>query len=213
METPYAEQLKRKQAEAMRQLGALGPVRPILGMKEPLHYRHKVIASFAQDARGVLYAGLYAQGSHHVVPVEDCALQDTRANALLRTVVMLAKECKWHAYEEDRREGLLRHVLIRTSWKRPEAMVTLVTSQPTLPGGKYFAARLRTLCPEVQTLTQSVNARATSVVLGAQPRVLYGPGFIEDALCGMTFRLSPTAFYQVNPAQAEVLYKQAAAFA
>ena len=47
--------------------------------------------------------------------------------------------------------------------------------------------------------------------MGEEFHTLYGPGWIEDTLCGLTFRLSPRSFYQVNHEQAQRLYALAIA--
>ncbi len=70
-------------------------------------------------------------------------------------------------------------------------------------------AALRKAAPWVTTVVHNCNPRRTSAVLGRDVRVLYGPGHILDTLCGLRFSISASSFYQVNPAQTEVLYRKA----
>ena len=206
---PYSDQLARKQALARRLLGKFGPVQPALGMEDPWRYRCKVTASFATDPRRGLVCGLYAQGSRRVLPTADCPLQNRQAEQAIQAVLQAARECRYTAYDSVRRTGLLRHVQVRQGLFTGQQMVTLVTGPDILPGSRHFTARLRELCPGVTTLVQSVNPHPTSMVLGEKCRTLFGPGFIEDTLCGLRFRISPLSFYQVNPRQTQRLYELA----
>ena len=94
-----------------------------------------------------------------------------------------------------------------------EVLAVLVTASPVLPGARAFAARVRELCPAIVTLAQNVNPRPGSAVLGEREKILYGRGYIEDTLCGVRFRISPSSFYQINPVQTQVLYSAAIAAA
>ena len=90
-----------------------------------------------------------------------------------------------------------------------EVLVTLVTNGQQFPGAKSFCRELVRRCPFITTVVQNINERQTNVVLGQREQVLYGPGFILDKLCGLSFRISSQSFYQVNSVQTEVLYRQA----
>ena len=89
----------------------------------------------------------------------------------------------------------------------------LVLGSPILPSKNNFVKALRGLHPEISTVVLNVNDKKTSMVLGERESVIYGKGYIEDTLCGCTFRISPKSFYQVNPVQTEVLYQKAVAYA
>ena len=207
--TPYREQLARKQKTVEKLLQPYGKVEPILGMKQPEHYRHKVHAVYAYDKRRGVYHGNYEEKTHRVVRVESCLLENEKADAIFGTIDELAKSFKIRAYDEDTGYGLLRHVLIRTGAKTGQIMVVLVTRSPIFPSKNNFVKALRAVHPEISTVVLNVNERKTSMVLGARNITLYGKGYIEDELCGCRFRISPTSFYQINPAQTEKLYKTA----
>ena len=210
---PYPDQLKRKQQLEQRLLGRFAPVSPVLGQAEPWHYRNKAIATFATGPRGRLTCGIYAAGTHRVLPYTDCLLQDTVINQTIAAVLEAARACRWPAFEEDHGTGLLRHVLVRRGKTSGQVLVVLVTAQENLPGSRNFVKALREKAPWVTSVVQNCNPRRTSAVLGSDVRTLYGPGKITDTLCGLQFAISPRSFYQVNPEQTEVLYAKAIEFA
>ena len=123
---PYPDQLKRKQQLEQRLLGRFAPVSPVLGQAEPWHYRNKAIATFATGPRGRLTCGIYAAGTHRVLPYTDCLLQDTVINQTIAAVLEAARACRWPAFEEDRGTGLLRHVLVRRGKTSGQVLVVLV---------------------------------------------------------------------------------------
>ena len=204
---PYREQLAKKQARLQELLGGFAPVKAVQGMAEPLHYRNKAIASFATQ-RGKLVCGLYAEGTHRVLPGADCLLQEEILNKTLAAVLDAARACRWTAYDEDRGTGLLRHTVLRSSCGG-KVLVTLVTPGPDLPGSKNFCTALRKKAPWVVSIVQNINPTRSSAVLGSREKTLYGPGFVLDTLCGTQFAISSRSFYQVNRTQTEVLYKKA----
>ena len=214
LSVPYAGQLAAKQRRAEQLFAPLAPVAPILGAADPWHYRNKAIASFAEQ-RGRLTAGIYAAGTHRVLPLPEsgCLLQAPILDRTIAAVVQTARALRWPAYKEDQGTGLLRHVLVRWGHATNQVLVVLVTAADRLPGSRQFVAALRRAAPWVTTVVHNCNPRRTSAVLGRQVRVLYGPGQIEDTLCGLTFALSAGSFYQVNPAQTERLYDRALAYA
>ena len=204
---PYREQLAKKQARLQELLGGFAPVKAVQGMAEPLHYRNKAIASFATQ-RGKLVCGLYAEGTHRVLPGADCLLQEEILNKTLAAVLDAARACRWTAYDEDRGTGFLRHTVLRSSCSG-KVLVTLVTPGPDLPGSKNFCTALRKKAPWVVSIVQNINPTRSSAVLGSREKTLYGLGFVLDTLCGTQFAISSRSFYQVNRTQTEVLYKKA----
>jgi len=206
---PYEEQLKIKETQVRQLLAPFCKVHPIAGMKNPYHYRNKAHAVFSHDKKGNAVSGVYQKGTHIVVPVERCMIEDEKADEIIGSIRGLLKSFKIRTYDEDTGYGLLRHVLVRRGFASGEILVVLVTASPVFPSKNNFVKALRKLHPEITTIVQNVNGRGTSMVLGNQEKTLYGKGYIEDILCGYTFRISPKSFYQVNPAQTEILYKKA----
>ena len=205
----YRQQLTHKQALVEKLLAPYCPVEPILGMTNPFHYRNKVHAALGVDKRGLPLSGVYAAGTHRIVPVKRCLIEDERASRIIQTIVELLPAFKLRVYNEYTGRGFLRHVLIRTGWHTGEILVVLVASSLEFPGKRAFVAELRQRHPEITSLVLNQNDRHTSMVLGRRETVLFGPGYLEDMLCGKRFRISPQSFYQVNAQQAEVLYQTA----
>lgn len=206
---PYQEQLKKKEKNVRKLLGQFGKVYPIQGMAHPYHYRNKVHAVFARDRKGNPVSGVYEKGTHRVVPVENCMIEDQTADRIIGSVRGLLKSFKIKVYDEDTGYGLLRHVLVKRGFATGEVMVVLVTASPVFPSKNNFVKALRRLHPEITTVIQNVNDRGTSMVLGKRDIVLYGKGYIEDVLCGCRFRISAQSFYQINSVQTEKLYAKA----
>ena len=209
----YAEQLKKKQEDIQKLLGKFGKVSPILGMENPCNYRNKVHHAFGTDRKGNVISGSYAEGTHRIIQTDQCMLEDAKSQEIIRTVRSMLKSFKIQVYEEDKGYGLLRHVLVRRGFSTGEIMVVLITASPVFPSKNNFVKALRQKHPEITTVVQNINDRKTSMVLGQRSVTLYGPGFIKDTLCGLSFRISPDSFYQVNPVQTERLYSTAIDFA
>lgn len=209
----YQEQLKRKQKQEEKLLGRFCKVNPIIGMDQPYYYRNKVHAVFGRDRKGNIISGTYREGTHQVVAVEDCLIEDEKSQEIIRTIRGMLKSFKMKTYDEDTGYGLLRHVLVRRGFTTGEIMVVLVLGSPILPSKNNFVKALRKEHPEITTVVLNVNDKKTSMVLGEKEKTIYGPGYIRDVLCGCTFRISPKSFYQVNPVQTEVLYQTAIRFA
>ena len=146
---------------------------------------------------------------HKVVAIEECQIQNQKANQIIHTLKELAKSFKIKIYNEDTEYGLLRHVLIRTGKFTGEIMVVLVVTSPVFPSKNNFVKALRKAHPQISTVVLNINDKHTSMVLGERNIVLYGKGYIEDELCGCRFKISPSSFYQVNPVQTEILYRKA----
>lgn len=208
---PYPLQLERKQEEVVELFAGFPEARiePIIGMEEPLHFRNKILTPFASGKKGRIIHGLYRKHSHRVIEHDDCLVVDERAQPILDTIAKLMPSFKMRPYDEDRREGLLRHVLIRTSRTTGEIMVTLVCTRSRFPSQKTFVKVLRERCPEISTVVLNVNSRVTNVVLGEEEHVLFGRGWISDELLGYRFRISSQSFFQTNPLQTERLYAAA----
>lgn len=209
----YAEQLGFKQRKTERLLGEFGRVEPIIGMAEPYHYRNKVQAAFATARNGKIISGVYQSGTHSIVCVDSCLTEDRKADEIIVSVRNMLRSFKIQPYDERSGSGTLRHVLVKRGFKTNQIMVVLVTAGPIFPAKNNFVKALRKEHPDITTIVHNINPYQTSLVLGERENVLYGTGKIEDELCGLTFRISPRSFYQINPAQTEVLYNTAMEYA
>lgn len=211
----YEEELtfkKNRVEEAIRRIGGLEiAAETIHGAASPHRYRNKVQFPVAPGPEGP-NIGFYRARSHQVTDVADCLLQPTAAARLRQGVKDWMEEYTIPPYDETAHKGLIRHVYVRTNQKG-EALCALVVNGETIPHQEALVHRLRQAEPKLTGLVLSVNREKTNVILGKTFRTLWGRDYLEDSLCGLTFRLSTPSFYQVNREQAEVLYRRAVEFA
>ena len=203
----YEDELLDKYLVEEQYLSRFAPVSPILPSPVINGYRCKIQAVCGEE-NGRFVTGIYRRGSHRLIPVRSCMLEDSRAEGILQTLRSLATRFHLRPYDEDRGTGHLRHVLIRCSGYYDEALVVLVASSYDIPAASDLAAALHQKHPAVKSVSIVVNTERTSLVIpeGAKEKVIYGRGFIMDRLCGLDFRISGVSFYQVNPRQAQNLY-------
>ncbi|OUO89742.1 23S rRNA (uracil(1939)-C(5))-methyltransferase RlmD [Gordonibacter sp. An230] len=163
----------------------------------------------AEAPRREVLCGMYASGSHRIVPTDGCLIENEEAKRIIRAIRDLMGRFGLTPYDEDAHAGFLRHAVVRVGHESGEVLVTLVTNGREFPASRAFCRELVRRCPAVTTIVQNVNERRTNVILGQREQRLYGPGFILDTLCGLSFRISSQSFYQVNAVQTEVLYETA----
>ena len=209
----YQAQLKYKTKRVKEALTRIAKVKtkvlPCIGMDNPYNYRNKIQVPFNKDKNGKVKFGFYKENSHIIMPIKECAIEDKRAAPILWDIKLLLEEMNIPVYNEDSGKGILRYVLIRTSHHYKELMVVLVTTVLNFPGQRNFINELVNRHPEITTIVENVNNRHTNVILGNQEKVLFGPGHIKDDILGLTFEISASSFFQVNPVQVEKLYSSA----
>ncbi|MFQ9179798.1 MAG: 23S rRNA (uracil(1939)-C(5))-methyltransferase RlmD [Eggerthella lenta] len=224
-------------AELFADVADASALRPILGMDEPYYYRNKVVSPYApgrklqgsanaragKGATRAAAATASAPRSRAARSSAACTRPDRTASspptavssrtkrpsassALIRD---LMPRFSIEPYREDSGTGFLRHAVVRVGHTSGEILVTLVTNGRAFPASRAFCRELVRRCPRITSVVQNVNERQTNVILGEREQTLYGPGFILDKLCGLSFRISSQSFYQVNAVQTEVLYERA----
>ena len=203
---PYSEQLLHKQRQLVSLLGEFCHVNDIIGMDDPTHYRNKVCAAFGLDRQRHIISGIYQTGSHSIIPVDECMIEDKIADGIIVDIRNMLRSFKIQAFDERTGTGWLRHVLVRRGFQSGQVMVVLVAVSPIFKLQKPFLKKLTELHPEITTVVLNINDRFGPVVLGSREKVLLGDGYIEDSLLGLCFRISPRSFYQINPVQTEKLY-------
>ena len=185
---------------------------PLGGMETPFHYRNKAQYPVGTDKDGNLIAGFYAGRTHQIIPNLDCALGDLINKEILEKILAFMKKYKIAAYNEETGKGLVRHILIRKGFTTKEIMVCLVINGNKLPHSDELAAVLSKI-PGMTSITYSINKENTNVIMGKEIREIWGEPFISDYIGNVKYQISPLSFYQVNPAQTEVLYGQALEYA
>lgn len=211
----YAEELRAKRQRVADALERVGGVRlelpPVLGAVCPERYRNKVQFPVGKGRHG-LAVGYYRPRSHDVLDVEDCLLQPvavTRARALFKKWM---EDEQMPPYDERTGKGLIRHFYVRTN-QAGELLCCVVANGRTLPREETLVERMRSGLPALAGIVLNINTRDTNVILGQEYRVLWGNDWLEEILCGFTFRLSIPSFFQVNRDQTERLYSTALEFA
>ena len=213
----YAAELRAKQEsvlDAFRRIGGLEvPVLDILPSPEVDRYRNKVQFPVGVDKNGVPCIGFYAGRTHRIVPCPDCKLQPSVLNEIGNALCAFFAQQGIRPYDEQSGKGLVRHIFLRRGAHSGQIMVCLVCTRAKLPHAEQLCTALREQFPAISTILLNVNAKNTNVILGSENHILYGPGYIEDTLCGVPVRLGPLSFYQVNTLAAERLYGVAAQYA
>lgn len=188
-------------------LDELVDVKPTLGMAEPWQYRNKAQVPIGGKT-GELYTGFYRRRSHDIIPLTDYRIQSKTIDDTLQKVIAVLNKYEISAYDERTHRGLIRHVIVREGYHTEEQMVILVVNAKQLPHEAEIIKDLKTALPQLTSLVLNQNTKRTNVILGRNERILFGNPYYTDKLCGLTFRISPQSFYQVNSAQTEVLYDQ-----
>ena len=213
----YAAELRAKQEsvlDAFRRIGGLEvPVLNILPSPDVDRYRNKVQFPVGVDKNGVPCIGFYAGRTHRIVPCPDCKLQPSVLNEIGNALCAFFAQQGIRPYDEQSGKGLVRHIFLRRGAHSGQIMVCLVCTRAKLPHAEQLCTALRGQFPAISTILLNVNAKNTNVILGSENHILYGPGYIEDTLCGVPVRLGPLSFYQVNTLAAERLYGVAAQYA
>ncbi|OMF47034.1 23S rRNA (uracil(1939)-C(5))-methyltransferase RlmD [Paenibacillus peoriae] len=187
-------------------------VHPTLGMSEPWRYRNKAQVPIGVTEGG-LVGGFYARGSHRIVDMNTCLIQDERNDEVVARVKEIGRMLGISAYNEETGRGLLRHVVVKTAFRTGEMMLVLVTNGRDIPHADAWIGSIREHIPHVASICQNVNTKRTNVIFGDETRVLWGRDVIYDYIGNVQFAISARSFYQVNPVQTEVLYSKTVEYA
>ncbi len=239
MQLDYAKQLEFKAQKVKNNLDRIGGCRdyifrPIIGTKSdgigaPLHYRNKTQYPVGRSRDGRVITGFYAGRTHYIVESEDCPVAPAENAAILSTIRSFIEREGLSVYDEETGKGLVRHVLIRNGFATGQIMVCLVINGFALAAGsaagcenasddgdtpeKRFVRELLAVQPRIASICLNINRERTNVILGQTCINLYGTDYIEDKIGGLTFRISPLSFFQVNSLQTEKLYGKALEYA
>ncbi len=214
LDISYKEELKIKKDYVTRLFKKVNYTKDfeIIGNDYEYNYRNKAQMAFKLSQTRNVVSGIFQEKTKSIITVEDCPIHAVAINEVLRSVNTALTKCKIEPVGKSKK-GLVKFVLVRYGFTSNQIMVVLVTNSDIFPGRSNFVKELLKLSPNITTIVQNVNQRDTTIVLGDKERVLYGSGYIVDKLCGLTFKISPKSFYQINPMQTEKLYNEAISMA
>ncbi len=201
-------ELKRRYVQnAFRKVGLFDvEVESVRHADSVVGYRNKAQYPVQKGKDGKIYAGFYANASHRIVPADDCRLQPRIFGEIVAFLCDFANRHHISAYDEESGKGLLRHIYLRQGVKTGEIMLCPVLTADRLPAERELIEAVVRRFPQIRSIMININAENTNVVLGEWYRLLWGREWIEDVLCGLTFRITPQSFYQVNHDACELLY-------
>ena len=210
----YAEETRLKAdrvRDALTRIGGWDPG-PLSILAAPTceGYRNKAQYPVAA-VEGVPEAGFFRARTHQLIPVCRCRIQSDRADRIRAAVLDWMRQQQVPAYDEATHTGCVRHIFVRTGMKTGQTLLCLVVNGRSVPRSDLLPDYVLRAEPTVKTVVLNFNSRPGNAILGETFKAIYGDGTIEDTLCGLTFRLSPRSFYQVNRDQAERLYEAAIA--
>lgn len=184
-------------------------VKETIGMEKPYYYRNKLQYPLGIDNNGNAVMGVFAQRSHRVIQTEKCLIQNEMIQEIATGIFNFIKEKNVPVYNEVKRNGQIRHLVLRIGLKTNEVMVTIVSNEEEIKCEKELVDFIKEKYKNVKTIVKNINSSSTNVILGKKNVILFGNGYIYDELLGFKFKISPMSFYQVNPIQTEILYSKA----
>lgn len=214
----YAAELRAKEQivrDAFERLGGIDLSRvdflPIAASEDCERYRNKLQMPLGKTDSGII-SGFYSERSHRIVPIEECKLQPKIFSEIIMFIKKRVKELKISVYNEEKNEGVLRHIYLRRGHYSGEICVVLVARRK-VPEFQRLAREIVGKFPEITGVVLNLNPDKTNVILGEREITLIGKPEISDQMCGVEVEISPKSFYQVNTKAAEKLYRKAAEFA
>ena len=188
-------------------------VENVIGMENPLFYRNKLQYPVGKDKDGKPVMGVFANRSHEIIPIDNCLIQNKKAEEVAKEIFTYIKENDISIYDENKRSGAIRHIIVKIGVKTNQIMCIIVSNEDQFDKENELVELINRKYPEVKSIIKNVNNKNTNVILGEKNIVLYGDGYILDKLGEFTFKISAKSFYQTNPVQTEILYNKAIEFA
>ncbi|MEW6495632.1 MAG: 23S rRNA (uracil(1939)-C(5))-methyltransferase RlmD [Cyanobacteriota bacterium] len=207
----YNYQLEVKHNLVVQALERIGgftapPVAPVLASSTDLSYRNKATYPLKRSATGQVQAGYYQKGSHQLINLNQCPIQDSRLNPLLAEIKQDIEQQGWSIYNEDRHQGKLRHLSLRIGRRTGEMLLTLVTTDWGLTNLNIQAQNWLTRYPNLVGVCVNRNPHRSNVIFGEETRCIAGQPYLREEFAGLEFHLRPETFFQVNTEVAEALF-------
>lgn len=209
MNYEYQLDFKHQQVkETLEHLGGFSDivVEDVERMDDPYHYRNKVQVPFRYH-NGKTICGFYKKFTHEIVSLQDCYIQSNLANDIVKFVRNIANELKIKGYNEEKHEGIIRHILVRETKDHQNFMLVIVTKERKIPELDLLLKKIKMRYPMITSIIQNINPTIGNVILGKENHVLDGKPVIIDEILNTKFQIGPMSFYQVNPVQTEKLYQ------
>lgn len=184
-------------------------VNDVIGMEKPYFYRNKLQYPVGVNSDSKPVMGVFAQRSHRIIETKKCMIQNELLQNIANDIFDFIVENNILVYDENKRKGQIRHLVLRVGIKTNEVMVTIVSNEEKISKEKELVEFITRKYHEIKTVIKNVNSKNTNVILGNKNIILFGDGYIYDELLGFKFKISPMSFYQVNPTQTEKLYATA----
>lgn len=206
----YGQQLVAKRNLVVQDLQRIGgfdepPVDGVLAGGNPLSYRNKATYPIRRNAQGLVQAGYYQKGSHQLINLNQCPIQDDRLDPLLAQLKQDIQQRGWSIYDEQRHQGKIRHLSLRIGRRTGEVLLTLVTCSDQLPGLEEQAQQWMQTYPDLVGVCVNLNSARTNAIFGSETRCIAGRSYLRERFAGLEFQIQPTTFFQVNTEQAEAL--------
>ena len=207
----YEKGLKEESVRQIFKKSGLSEVEilPLVGSPCQLGYRNKAQYPVAKDKNGEYIIGFYAPKSHRVTEAASCPLAPDAFPKILEALRTFFKKTELSVYDEEKGEGLLRHIYLRRGEVSGEILLTLVINGTSLPHSDELVAIVTESFPEIVGILLNINRESTNIILGEEFLTLFGRDYIFDTLGGVTLKITAPSFYQVNHSAAELLYAKA----
>lgn len=208
----YSQQLVEKRDLVVQALerylkGTDVLVNDTIGMEDPWHYRNK--SQFQTRLKGTkVIAGLFAEGSHQLLDIEQCLVQHPDTTVITNAVKRILEELKMPIYDGKTMKGIIRTIVVRTGLKTGEIQLVLVTTRSKIPQKELLVEKLKAIDINLVSIVQNINKEKTSLIFGEETITLYGKDTIHEELGELAFDLSARAFFQLNPTQTVKLYNE-----
>lgn len=210
-EMDYLAQLALKRQKVIENLKLYGfdsneKIKETIGCSKVYGFRNKAVYPVAKNADGEIVAGFFTRRSHNIISSGECPIGANENIDIVNGVLKYLKAYNIEPYNEETHSGIVRYIMIRKAFATNSLMVSIIINGVSLPNSKVLIDSLLSIANNIKDISLTVNCDNTNRIRGTEIVSLYGNGFIIDKIGGISFRISPLSFYQVNPLQTEVLY-------